>query len=917
MQISTESVGPCLEALEARLLLSAFDLRDSGDVTDVRNQGTTYQSCWAFATYGSLESSILVEGGSEKDFSENNLMNCNGFTGEYGPTKGGSYLISEAYLSRGSGPIKDTADVYPVDEEESVVRPLPSSESQYYVREMLRYDTVEEIKYAVEHKGALYTEMYWDEYTGYRSSDHTYYSPLVGQQNNHAVTIVGWKDDKDTPASSNGAWLVKNSYGDEFGENGYFWVSYADPYACKFAESFSGAAGPEVYGNVYKHDDYGQVWQLAQSTAMNAFNAVASEPLKAVGFFTLMDNAMYTVKVYTTFPNSTQSNYAYTTNEAGTTLATRGWHTVDLGTPVQLTEGNTFYVSVSLSNAGSTPMAVDMKLPDTWNSSAAAGESYYLSGGQWHDLTLDYSYSTANFCIKALTGALSANIVDVSPDPCQTSINSIAITFSEGVTGFNLSDLTLSREGSPNLLTGSQTLSSDNQQNNAWTLSGLSGITDKAGRYELKLTAANSDIKDTSGYALIVDASDTWIMNAVNTSTGNDTVKLSRDGSLTKVDINNGSVVYWLDPAGFPILNVNTDGGDDTLTVDFSAGNPVPAAGLTFAADGGTSDILKIIGTSGADTLDYTTTQAVLYSSGINATVTFTGVEKHQADLDGGSDTVEIVGTSGNDTFTVANAESLNVSLGEGNDTLNLVGGVYTFATGDFSLGAGEDMLRVTDATVTLNDNVGASATDDSDTVETNGAAELTFNVSQHLKALELNGSSVVSLGGTHKVLVTDSLVIAEDEYEVPTARLDIGDGLLVINYEGDSPMQTIRDLIIAAFNSYQWDGNGIGSKTMAADPSSIYGIGYADNNQLPAPFGEDNPFGDTEDVATNAILVRYTLIGDVDLNGIVDDTDILFLTNNYLSLVPDWFGGDVFGYDGIVDDADVLFQANNYLSSV
>jgi hypothetical protein len=184
----------------------------------------------------------------------------------------------------------------------------------------------------------------------------------------------------------------------------------------------------------------------------------------------------------------------------------------------------------------------------------------------------------------------------------------------------------------------------------------------------------------------------------------------------------------------------------------------------------------------------------------------------------------------------------------------------------------------------------------------------------KNVNALNVDGALTVS-NTVRSTSVTKVLNIAGGS--IPTGKLDIGDGLLVINYEGDNPMPMIRDQIVAAFNGFMWDGNGIGSKTMAADPFGNYNIGYADNSVIPVPFGVGNPFGDTEDVAWNAILVRFTLIGDVDLNGIIDDIDITFLTNNYLSEGLDWFGGDVFGYDGIVDDVDVGIQANNYLSMI
>ncbi len=102
----------------------------------------------------------------------------------------------------------------------------------------------------------------------------------------------------------------------------------------------------------------------------------------------------------------------------------------------------------------------------------------------------------------------TVDIIDVTPDPRGTPVASITIVFNEPVTGFNLSDLTLTRDAGPNLLTGAQILSS--ADNITWTLSNLTNRTNVSGAYLLTLTAAGSGIADTVGSLLATDAIDAW-----------------------------------------------------------------------------------------------------------------------------------------------------------------------------------------------------------------------------------------------------------------------------------------------------------------------------------------------------------------------------------------------------------------------
>jgi len=101
-----------------------------------------------------------------------------------------------------------------------------------------------------------------------------------------------------------------------------------------------------------------------------------------------------------------------------------------------------------------------------------------------------------------------AEVVDVTPDPRTSGVDEIEIVFSEEVTGLNLSDFVLNRDGGANLLTFSQTLSSSD--NITWTLGSLSTLTEPVGDYALSLEAIGSGVEDLAGNAMTLDASDAW-----------------------------------------------------------------------------------------------------------------------------------------------------------------------------------------------------------------------------------------------------------------------------------------------------------------------------------------------------------------------------------------------------------------------
>ncbi len=357
-------------------------------VTSVKNQGTC-GSCWAFATYGSMESNILVQGGSEDNLSENHLMNNHGF--EYGPCEGGQIWMSAAYMSRLYGPVSEADDPYPsgYGGEGS---PPGGWERQYFLHDMPIYDTSTEIKNGVMNDGALYTSMYWN-WAYYNDSDDTYYYS-GGAGTNHGVDIVGWDDTKVTDGGT-GAWRCKNSWGDHPQlDDGYFWLSYDDTKGGQYGASFQALLNDDILG-AYQYDEFGSVSTLNSHYALNYFETQGSGPVGAVGFYTYADDADYVVRIYDTFASAPSDLLAQVTG----TIDYQGWHVVDLESDLHLPDED-FAVYLYLNNAGDYYQAFEYTVADYCTSTSEAGQSYYsFDGSTWGDL---YAWNnTANFSIKA------------------------------------------------------------------------------------------------------------------------------------------------------------------------------------------------------------------------------------------------------------------------------------------------------------------------------------------------------------------------------------------------------------------------------------------------------------------------------------------------------------------------------------
>jgi len=396
-------------------LPASYDLRTQGRMTVVRDQGTS-GSCWAFATYGSLESNMMPA--ETLDFSENNLKNASGF--DWDPNNGGGNGdMSTAYLARWSGPIAEADDPY---DPNSTTSPLGLSPVRHVQNVMMlperpgSLDTAD-IKRALIDYGALVGSMCWVEDTAYYRVSTAAYCYTGSAASNHDVTIAGWDDafpasNFSTPPHGNGAWIVKNSWGTAWGQNGYFYISYYDAVLFKKnpAYCFQAAEPADNYTHIYQYDPLGHMGSVGYGTVpaweANVFVAAAAEDVRAIGFYTLDVSCSYEVKVYGSWNGFTFSNLL--SSKRGT-IPSPGYHTIVLpssGAPV--TSGQTFGVVVEMETTNYRyPIALEEPFEGySMGATASSGQSYISPDGtSWTDVT--DRYANANVCVKAYAGTPS------------------------------------------------------------------------------------------------------------------------------------------------------------------------------------------------------------------------------------------------------------------------------------------------------------------------------------------------------------------------------------------------------------------------------------------------------------------------------------------------------------------------------
>lgn len=343
-----------IESIQASLP-AAYDLRTVGKVPPVPDQGTC-GSCWAVAWRNACASDLALAFIPSANHLKDDIRDC---------CLGGTESIICAYLGALRGPVAEALDPYNAN---SCLSPALVADRTIRGVDFLRgkrdgYD-VGHLKRAIVDRGGVWTTMFWTS-TDYNSTTFSFYGTVRAA--NHAVHIVGFDDRFSrlnflNPPPGDGAFLIENSWGNAWGgecripgvvypgptERGYFWISYHD--ASVGRTNLVASTDTRLMERRYGWANWG--WSAAAyfSGGTEAWMGVVltapvDDELTALGLITRSDGLPATVYFYRNpgAANPATGSLAYTESF---TVASAGFHVVDLLNPVPVTAGERYSVVV-------------------------------------------------------------------------------------------------------------------------------------------------------------------------------------------------------------------------------------------------------------------------------------------------------------------------------------------------------------------------------------------------------------------------------------------------------------------------------------------------------------------------------------------------------------------------------------------
>lgn len=415
-----------------------------------RNQNP-YGICWTFSALAACEASMIRNGlaTGSIDLSERHLAYYfynkgdttdakGGTTGDYNEavmagrnylTQGGNTLLTMWHLVSWCGPVAEEKAPYSglvADSSADMSGLLGAANSTdaaygedachvqnaFLINMGTAADTQkkQEVKKLIMQYGALGMSYYSSTGSQYDDPVHdSYYNPSI-TSTNHAVAVIGWddafpKENFAQQAPGEGAWLIRNSWGDEntgCAQNGNFWLSYYDASinntssTTRYAYVFDAQAA-DNYDNICQYDGDAGISVLTitgGAKASNLFSVTAKggENLRAVGIGIGQTATDCTLSIY--------KNPEAGDPQSGTLLLSQdvhltypGYHTIPLTEALSLEDGDSYAVVYEFADTVSLYISKDTMYNTSSGNPFISVSTYenpgvsFLYQTKWEDLS--------------------------------------------------------------------------------------------------------------------------------------------------------------------------------------------------------------------------------------------------------------------------------------------------------------------------------------------------------------------------------------------------------------------------------------------------------------------------------------------------------------------------------------------------
>ncbi len=428
-----------IETLNLESLPSSYDAMALGYVTPVKDQGAC-GSCWLFAAAAELESRVLMTEGVEFEFSEQELGDCNIWSsiGGHDFCDGGHTRMVINYMTKYGAGDEACHPYVAMPQTCYDCSPRKNVNNWRMITGADGESQIETIKNAVLVYGAVSTHIHGND-TGFLHYKGGVYEYWGSEKVDHSLELIGWND--TLPHShGTGAWLVKNSWGTDWGASGPYpgcaWVAYGAANIGEFTNAIASYKDPDDV--IFYHDECGCLGYDYGGWGPTAYGAVRFTPsqdltLTAIDFWTGYSNMEYEITIFDTF-NDDSSGYSFTdplgTTQVGT-IDEVGYYSILLDTPVPLVSGDDFIVQVKFTAPGNDyPVPIDYynssKLP-AWSEIATfSGESYCSETGTLSGSTIPYDIGIR---ARAEERSATPTITSFCPLPAVNDIEGATRTF--------------------------------------------------------------------------------------------------------------------------------------------------------------------------------------------------------------------------------------------------------------------------------------------------------------------------------------------------------------------------------------------------------------------------------------------------------------------------------------------------------